>query len=196
MNVLVLPEDFRKDQHILKPIISAMLAEIGYGRGKTNVRVCTAPLIGGVAAALKWEVIQPILARYQYYIDLFLLCVDRDNSAGRATALRKLEEQAQAELPNGKSFLAEHAWQELEVWVLAGQDKLPKDWKWSEIRAERDPKERFYLPFARSSGCIEHPAEGRGTLATEAARHYKRIRTRCPEDVRNLEERVAAALRR
>lgn len=28
MNVLVIPEDFRKDQYILKPIIEAMFAEI------------------------------------------------------------------------------------------------------------------------------------------------------------------------
>ena len=194
MNVLVLPEDFRKDQYILKPMIRALMAEVGYTSAK--VQVCTDPLIGGISAALKWEVIQPILASYRWYVDLFLLCADRDCEEGRQVALRKLEEQAQKELGAGKFFFAEHAWQELEVWLLAGHDKLPKDWNWNDIRAERDTKECFYLPFAKSSGCIDHPAEGRGTLADQAARHYKRVRTRCPEDVRNLEERVAAALRR
>lgn len=29
MNVLVIPEDFRKDQYVLKPIVAAMLGSIG-----------------------------------------------------------------------------------------------------------------------------------------------------------------------
>ena len=28
MNVLVIPEDFRKDQYILKPIVQAMMADL------------------------------------------------------------------------------------------------------------------------------------------------------------------------
>lgn len=192
MNVLVVPEDFRKDQFILKPIVRALLAEVGYGKAK--VEVCRDPLIGGISKALKWEVLKPILERYRWQVDLFLLCVDRDGSEGRAGALRALEVKAQAMLGAKRFFLAEHAWQELEVWILAGHNKLPKGWKWSEIRAERDPKERYYLPFAKLSGCMDHPAEGRGTLAIEAARNYKRIRKLCPEDVRNLEDRVATVL--
>jgi len=174
VNVLVVPEDFRKDQFILKPIVRALLAEVGCAKAK--VEVCKDPLIGGITEALKWQVIEPILARYRWYVDLFLLCVDRDCSEGRVGALRGLEEKAQAMLGTGRFFLAENAWQELEVWILAGHDKLPKDWKWNEICAERDPKERYYLPFAKLSGCMDHPAEGRGTLANEAARTYKRIR--------------------
>ena len=57
---------------------------------------------------------------------------------------------------------------------------------------ERDPKERCYLPFAKLKGCMDHPAEGRETPAIEAARNYKRLRRLCPEDIRNLEERIAA----
>lgn len=41
MNVLVIPEDFRKDQYMLKPIIEAMLK----AKGKmVKVRVCQDPL--------------------------------------------------------------------------------------------------------------------------------------------------------
>lgn len=192
MNVLVVPEDFRKDQFILKPIVRALLAEVGYGRAK--VEVCRDPLIGGISEALKWNVLKPILERYRWQVDLFLLCVDRDCVEGRSNALRVLELKAQDMLGAGRFFLAEHAWQELEVWILAGHSNLPKGWKWSEIRAERDPKERYYLPFAKHSGCMDHPAEGRGTLAIEAARNYKRIRRLCPEDIRNLENRIAAVL--
>ena len=192
MNVLVVPEDFRKDQFILKPIIRALLAEVGCGKAK--VEVCRVPLVGGISEALKWEVLQPILERYRGQVDLFLLCGDRDGSEGRTDSLRALEVKAPATLGAGRFFLAEHAWQELEVWILAGHDKLLKGWKWKEIRAERDPKERYYLPFAKLSGCLDHPAEGRGTLSIQAARNYQRIRRLCPEDIRDLESRVAAAL--
>lgn len=193
MNVLVVPEDFRKDQYILKPIIGALLASAGHARAK--VQVCTDPLIGGISEALKWEVLEPILDRYCWHVDLFLLCVDRDGVESRADVLRALEVKAQAKLGADRHFLAEHAWQELEVWLLAGHTDLPNRWNWKQIRAERDPKERYFLPFAKQRGCLAHPAEGRGALAAEAAANYRRIRQLCPEDVRDLEERVAAVLR-
>ena len=37
MNVLIIPEDFRKDQHVLKPILSKMLAAAG--KPKANIDV-------------------------------------------------------------------------------------------------------------------------------------------------------------
>lgn len=192
MNVLIIPEDFRKDQFILRPIVRALLAEVGYAKAK--VEVCRDPLVGGISEALKWEVIQAILARYQWQVDLFLLCVDRDGSETRGEALRGLEDKASGMLGAGSFFLAEQAWQELEVWVLAGHDNLPGEWNWKEIRTEHHPKERYYVPFAKLAHCFDHPAEGRGTLAEQAARRYRRIRTLCPEDIGNLETRVAQVL--
>ena len=35
--VLVIPEDFRKDQHLLRPILQQMIAAF---RGKAKVRIC------------------------------------------------------------------------------------------------------------------------------------------------------------
>ena len=78
MNVLVIPEDFRKDQYILKPIISALFEEINYQNSK--ILVCRDPLLGGVNEALKWERIEEILNEYAWQVDLFILCVDRDGS--------------------------------------------------------------------------------------------------------------------
>ena len=40
MNVLVIPEDFRVDQYILRPIISAMMANLGE-RGRKSASVST-----------------------------------------------------------------------------------------------------------------------------------------------------------
>jgi hypothetical protein len=92
-------------------------------------------------------------------------------------------------LPVGRRFLAENAWQEIEVWVLAGHD-LPNDWSWAAIRAERDVKEAYYQPFARSQGVFNSPGEGRRKLAEDAAKRYGRVRQLCPEDIRALEERI------
>ena len=50
LNVLIVAEDYRKDEYILKPIVNSMLEEIG--KPRANVRVCRDPLIGGVEDAL------------------------------------------------------------------------------------------------------------------------------------------------
>ncbi len=71
---------------------------------------------------------------------LFLLCVDRDGYEGQRAQLDHLEQQASSMLDTGKCFLAENAWQEVEVWVLAGHDMLDGR-SWKEIRAEVNPKE-------------------------------------------------------
>ncbi|HLO02590.1 MAG TPA: hypothetical protein VK191_05745 [Symbiobacteriaceae bacterium] len=121
MRVLVIPEDFRKDEQVLKPMVTAVMGAVGRPRAKVT---------------------------------------------------------------------AENAWQEVEVWVLAGHD-LPLEWVWTEIRADRDPKEQYFEPLARLKGVIDQPAQGRGTLALQAARRYDRVRTLC-EEVRGLEDRIRA----
>lgn len=192
MNVLVIPEDFRKDQYMLKPIVAATLNWVGVA---ARVEVCQDPLLGGVTEALKWERIKDIIEQYSWKVQLFLLCVDRDSDPHRRSALDSLEQKAAQVLPASKRLLAENAWQEIEVWVLAGHD-LPKQWEWTAIRAERDAKETYYLPFARSRGILDTPGEGRRKLAEEAARRYSRVRQLCPEDVGMLEERIRAQLAR
>jgi hypothetical protein len=187
MRVLVIPEDFRKDQYVLEPIIGAMMRELG--RPQTKIRVCRDPLLGGIGQALRWERIEEILGRYQGMVDLFLLCVDRDGKEERRAVLDYLEQQAKDALSTDRLLLAENAWQEIEVWVLAGHD-LPAGWAWKSIRAEINLKEVYFLPFAKSRGLLEQPGEGRKTLAQEAARRYVRIRELCPEDVAVLEDRI------
>lgn len=186
--VLVIPEDFRNDQHVLEPIIGRMLEAIGR---KAKVIVCRDPLLGGVSQAMKWERIEEILVRYQGMIDCFLLIVDRDGDPRRKAHLDGLAVRAQAALPADRCFFAENAWQECEVWLLAGHD-VPSDWTWKTVRGHEHPKERYYRPFAAARGVIGEPAEGRGTLGREAAARYPRIRKLCPE-VAALEERVRQA---
>lgn len=177
--VLIVPEDFRKDQYVLKPIIERLLDTL---TPRARVRVCQDPLLGGVGEALKSERILDILDRYRGMVDLFLLIVDRDCDPNRRAKLDHLEATARQTLTGSRTrLLATEAHQEVEVWVLAG---LP-DWRspdpWTAVRAHCDPKEAYYDPYARVRGLLDAPAEGRQQLADEAARNYPRIRQRCPE---------------
>lgn len=188
MNVFIIPEDFRKDQYILKPIVEAMLTSLG--KPRANVRVCQDPLLGGVTEALKWKRIEEILSLYRGMVQVFLLIVDRDGQDGRRTAINTLETKAAAVLPEDRVLLGENAWQEVEVWLLAGLD-LPNNWKWREIRQELNPKEVYFEPLARARGVMDGPGQGRKTLARQAAGSYARIRSLCQEDVAELEKRLS-----
>jgi hypothetical protein len=141
VKVLIIPEDFRKDQYILKPLFDRLFA--GFNRSNTKVVVCNAPLLQGVTEALKEDRLVDILARYPM-IDIFVLCVDRDGVVGRRRRLDELERK----LGTSRPFIAVNAWEELETWILAGLD-LRKDWAWAEIRREISVKERYFEILAR-----------------------------------------------
>lgn len=190
LNILVIPEDFRKDEHLLQPILDRMLAECG----KTaRVRVCRDPLLGGVHEALKWERIREILDRYRGMVTLFLLIVDRDGQKRRRESLDRLEREASHFLGNGRWLLAENAWEEVEVWALAGM-KLPSGWNWHDVRAMVNVKETYFREYVEARGLHIEPFEGRQVIGREAARNYSRIRQLCPEDVATLESRIRQSL--
>lgn len=183
MNVLVIPEDFRKDQYILKPIFRRLLRSVG--RPQAKIRVCQDPLLGGVDEATKSERIAEIVERYDGMTDIFVLCVDRDGDINRRQRLDQLERRFRS----GRVFLATNAWEELETWVLAGLD-LPRDWPWTEVRAEVQVKERYFDPLALERGVADHPGGGRKPLAEEAARRISAIRQKCPDDFDFLVKRI------
>ena len=62
-------------------------------------------------------------------------------------------------MPMDRKFLAENAWQEVEVWVLAGHD-LPSDWVWNAVREEPNPKEIYFEPFAKLRNVLDEPGQG------------------------------------
>ena len=186
MNVLVIPEDFRNDQYILKPLFERLFGT--FGSPNTKVRVCQDPLLGGIGEAMKAERVAEIVNRYEGMTQIFILCVDRDGKPGRRQGLDSLED----EFGNGRTFVAENAWEELETWVLAGLD-LPKDWRWAAVRAEIHVKERYFEPLAAQRGVADGPGGGRKALGEEAARNIPAIRQKCCEDFDALAHRLEAA---
>jgi len=186
LNVLIIPENHKRDQYILKPIIESMMASVG--RPSAHVRVCQNPTLRGISQAMDSERIRSIIGQYRQ-VHLFLLCVDRDDNNGRRALLDALEDKCAPGLKAGATLLAEHAHQEIEVWALAGMQDLPSHWKWPDVRSARDPKEHYFEPYVRQRGLQLSPENGYTILGKEAATNYKSIRGRC-EEVKNLETRI------
>ena len=183
MNVLIIPEDFRKDQYILKPLFSRLFQAIG--RPRVHVEICRVPLLGGVEEALKSERIAEVVRKHGGMTDIFVLCIDRDGYTNRRQRLDRLEAEFGAE----RTFFAENAWEELETWVLAGLT-LPSDWPWADVRAEVSVKERYFEPLAAERGVAGTLGGGRKRLGEEAARNIPAIRRKCPEDFDSLAQRL------
>ncbi len=185
MNILIIPEDFRNDQHILKPLFSRLVGTLG--KRSVHVMVCQDPLLGGVGEDLKSDRIAEIAAKFRGMIDIFILCVDRDGKLGRRQRL----DQIQAEF--GSAFFAENAWEEIETWVLAGLD-LPSAWRWADVRAAVDVKELYFEPLAVQRGLADSPGRGRKALGEEASHRIGAIRQKCPDDFDSLARRLEAAI--
>ena len=186
MRVLVIPEDFRNDQYLLKPLFERLFRSIGKPRAR--VRVCQNPLLGGVAEALKSERIREVVDQHDGMTDVFILCVDRDGAPGRRQRLDQIED----EFGHDRTFFAENAWEEVETWALAGLE-LPGDWRWADVRAEVHVKERYFDVLAEERRVANDPDDGRKTLGEEAARNIPAIRLKCPEDFDALARRLEAA---
>ena len=187
MNILVIPEDFRNDQYLLKPLFQRLFAS--FGKGRARIDICRDPLLGGVGEAFKSERIREVVDQHDGMTDVFILCVDRDGEKGRRRRLDRIEE----EFGSRRVFLAENAWEEIETWVLAGMD-LPRNWRWADVRAEVQVKERYFEPLALQRGVADGPGGGRKALGEEASRRIAAIRGKCPEDFNALARRLEATI--
>jgi hypothetical protein len=190
MNVVVIAEDDRNDRFVVLPIIQAMFRKLR----RPNARVKIHPIRnGGWETVKQWRLLRDIIESYPQ-VDLFLFCVDRDGHEQRRQILDTLEHRAREILKPSRAFFAVLAAQEIEVWALAGIDwRLKRDWAWSSIRDERDPKEHYFEPIARRRRLLDSVGQGRKILGDEAARNYSRVRQNCPE-LRDLEDRIRAWL--
>ena len=188
MRVLVIPEDFRNDQYLLKPLFERLFRSIGKAERRTSGSARTLCLAAS-ARALKSERIQEIVDQHGGMTDIFILCIDRDGNQERRARLNRIE----AEFGNDRTFLAENAWEEVETWALAGL-KLPGGWHWADVRAEVHVKERYFDVLAEERGVAGDPDGGRETLGEEATRNLPAIRRKCPEDFDALARRLEATL--
>jgi hypothetical protein len=182
VRVLVIAEDPRLDQYMLKPLIQAALEHAGRPRAK--VQVCQDPGQRGDSTVISQSAILNLIELYPMN-DLYILCVDRDCNQGRPSALADLEAAVNRQL-QGQRFVACCGQEELEVWVLAGMTDL--DAQWNAVRSHCHPKENFFQPHTEKRKVIDTPGRGRKLLGEEAAAQYaSRVRKMCPE-IRTSEE--------
>jgi len=176
MRVLVIAEDPRNDQYMLKPLIKAAMAFSG--KPSAKVQVCQDGSQRGDSTVINKDAIRDLIDLYPMN-DVYILCVDCDCRDGRPLALKNLEQVINSDLV-GKRFVAVCGMQELEVWVLAGMTDLPDIW--SDVTASCHPKENFFDPHASRRKVEDTPGRGRKILGEEAATRYtNRVRNLCPE---------------
>lgn len=187
MRILVIPEDFRNDQYLLRPLIRRLVRS--FRQRTARIEVCQDPLLGGVGEALKVDRIREVLDQYRGMIDIFVLCVDRDGQTGRRQMLDRIEAQFEAEV----RLLAVNAWEEIETWALAGLD-LPANWRWSTIRAEVNVKEVYFDRLVSRRRLTNTPGRGREPLGNEASRRISAIRGKCREDFDQFASRLQSLL--
>jgi hypothetical protein len=70
--------------------------------------------------------------------------------------------------------------EEVEVWMLALHRDL-LDTPWTEVRDERDPKERFAQPFLSAHAPKLSPGGGRVWAMRELGAKWKGVLKVCPE---------------
>ena len=83
----------------------------------------------------------------------------RDGNKHRRKALDNIETHAQAVIGASRAFLAENAWQEVEVWLLLGHD-LPLGWKWKEIARRSTPRSAIICPSPNNAVSSISPSKG------------------------------------
>lgn len=171
MKVMVVPEDPTIDQYILKPVVEQLFADLGKS---PRVQVLSKPRLRGVAQALDPAVLADIVETNRM-IDLFLVLVDRDGDAHK----RPLEAKERTREHLDRLFVC-LAIEEVEVWMLA-LHRESLDVPWKEVRAERDPKERFARPFLAAHAPKLSAGGGRAWAMRELGAKWKGVLEVCPE---------------
>jgi hypothetical protein len=177
LKVLVIPEDQTHDGFILKPVVDALVQDLGF---KARVDVLPEPRLRGASDALDRDVVAGIV-RDNPMTDLFLLCVDRDCDR------RGHSQQARAREGEHADLLACVAVEEIEVWMLALHRAELAD-GWTTIRSECDPKERWAEPLLRALG-TSGPGAGRKNAMRALRGQFRSLLSLCSE-LQELRERI------
>ena len=182
IRVLIIPEDSKLDQYILKPIVKRIFDDL---RQSAFITVYQ-PRLRSVDKALDNEIIDTIIQQHDM-ADLFLLMIDRD---GNRTNNEERAKAREAEHPD--KLFACLAKEEVEVWMLGlYRNELPA--RWSEVRLEEDPKERFALPFLATMGWDNRGLVGGGRKKAMRALNSSKWRglLEVCEELAELKQRIA-----
>jgi hypothetical protein len=178
VKILVIPEDPKLDQYILKPVVARIFADLDKS---PRIDVLSNPRLRGVAEALDGAKLADIVATFPM-IDLFLVIVDQDGVKSR----RETAAVREAEHPQ-RLFVC-LAIEEIEVWMLAIHSR-DLGTPWRDIREEIHPKERFAIPFLKERAPGLDLGQGRTWAMRELGGQWRGVLKRCPE-IRDLKQRL------
>jgi len=183
LKVLVIPEDPTHNGYILKPLVQALLADVG--RPHAAVTVLTNPWLGGYDHALR-AVRNELRLRYGHW-DLWLFMPDADRASPAAMTALELELAAQ-----GVNLLCSPAQPEVEIYAtVAFREDMPM--RWAEARAHTRFKEAVFDPLLAHHGDRRRAGAGRDQMIAQSLRNLPLLLQLCPE-LRTLRERLTNKL--
>lgn len=183
LTVLVIPENPTYNGYILKPLVQALLADVG--KPRAAVTVLTNPRLNGYDQAL--AVIRGDLADSYRHVNLWLFMPDADRASPAAMAALEAELAAL-----GVALLCCPAQPETEIYACATwRDELPSDWKAARLHPRF--KEVMFEPLLSRHGDPRRPGGGRDLMIDASLRKLPLLLQLCPE-LGTLRKRLAAWL--
>lgn len=181
--VLVIPEDPLQNGHILKPLVQAIMGDVG--KPAASVTVLTKPRVRGYDQAVR-AVRDELPDRY-HFMDLWLFFPDADKAVIKA--MQDLETHV---AERGITLLCCAAQPELEIYACAAfRDEI----SWSEARGNYRMKEEVFEPLLATYGDPRRADQGRALMVRRSLENLPLLFRLCPE-LQRLRDRIATHLQK
>jgi hypothetical protein len=191
LKVAVICEDHTNDQYIVEPVLKALLQHLGKPRAR--IQLVMNPRIQGLASLIGH--LCDLIARYSAIADIVIVAVDSDCEDGRlghGDRVRQMRNRVANCSDGSDRTLVVVAQQEVEVWALWGQRNSIES-EWSAVRAECDPKERYFDTFITRDDLRVAGAGRTRLIEASLARGWVSLTQGCPE-LGDLERELRALL--
>ncbi len=184
LRVLVIPEDPTYNGYILKPLIQAVLEDIG--KPGARIQVLTNPRLQGYDHALQ-EIRGGLVDRYGFW-DIWIFVPDSDRAG--ADAMGSLEVELAGK---GVALFCCPAHPEVEIYACVAY-RADLGMSWEDARAATNFKESVFHPLLKRHGDPRRAGGGRDMMIAESLRNRRELYRRCPE-LAALRDRIAARIR-
>jgi hypothetical protein len=171
LKVLIIPEDPTQNGYILKPLIEAILCDVG--KERAQVTVLTNPRLQGYDHAVK-AIVEELPSRYKYW-DIWLFMPDADRASDEG--MRALENKM---LEKNINLLCCAARPEVEIFACVGYRSELRA-QWSEVRSSDRMKEDFFKPLLEERGDKRRAGGGRDLLIAHSLANMQAMYRLCPE---------------
>jgi len=169
--VLVIPEDPTNNGYIRKPLVEAILRDIG--KPKAKVTVLTTPRLRGYDSAIK-AIREELYNRYGFW-DLWLFFPDADRATPEA--MQELESHI-AKL--GCRLLCCIVQPEVEIFACAGY-RAELGAPWEDVRRTPHLKEEYFKIVLAQHGDARRPGAGRDLVIRTSLNNVSVLYKLCPE---------------